>query len=65
MNVLRTFNLRPVSTGLFVDVAETLRTVKNLPKTFEDLTIKLINDVPQRYKNVVYFVCEASMYMLN
>ena len=54
-----------MSTGLFVDVAETLRTVKNLPKTFEDLTIKLINDVPQRYKNVVYFVCEASVYMVN
>ena len=33
-----------------------MRAVKNVPKTFEDLTIKLINDVPQRY-NVVYFVC--------
>ena len=33
-----------------------MRAVKNVPKTFEDLAIKLINDVPQRY-NVVYFVC--------
>ena len=41
---------------LFVDVAAALRAVKNVPKTFEDLAIKLINDVPQRY-NVVYFVC--------
>ena len=42
---------------LFVDVAATLRAVKNVPKTFEDLAINLINDVPQRY-NVVYFVCD-------
>ena len=39
---------------LFVDVAATLKAVKNVPETFEDLAIKLINDVLQRY-NVVYF----------
>ena len=30
--------------------------VKNVPKTFEDLAIKSINDTPHRH-NVVYFVC--------
>ena len=43
---------------LFVDVNAALRAVKNVPKIFEDLAIKLINDVPQRY-NVVYFVCDT------
>ena len=43
---------------LFVDVATALRAVKNILKTFEDLAIKLINDVPKRY-NVVYFVCDT------
>ena len=43
---------------LFVDVAAALRAVKNVPKTSEDLAIKLINDFPQRY-NVVYFVCDT------
>ena len=43
---------------LFVDVNAALRAVKNVPKMFEDLAIKLINDVPQRY-NVVYFVCDT------
>ena len=40
---------------LSVDVAAASRAVKNVPKTFEDLAIKLIYDVPQRY-NAVYFV---------
>ena len=44
-----------VSTNLFVDVAAALKAVKKVPKTFEDLAIKLINAVPQRY-SVVYFV---------
>ena len=43
---------------LFVDVAAALRAVKNVPKTFEDLAIKLINDVPQRY-NIVYFIFDT------
>ena len=43
---------------LFVDVNAALTAVKNVPKMFEDLAIKLINDVPQRY-NVVYFVCDT------
>ena len=33
-----------------------MRAVKNVPKTFEDLAIKSINDTPHRH-NVVYFVC--------
>ena len=37
-----------------------LKRVKNVPKTFEDLTIKLINDVPQRC-NEVYFVCDLTL----
>ena len=43
---------------LFVDVTAALTAVKNVPKTFEDLAIKLINDVPHRY-SVVYFVCDT------
>ena len=43
---------------LFADVAAALRAVKNVPKTFEDLAIKLINDVQQRY-NLVYFICDT------
>ena len=43
---------------LLVDVNAAVRAVKNVPKMFEDLAIKLINDVPQRY-NVVYFVCDT------
>ena len=43
---------------LFVDVAAVLRPVKNVPKTFENLAIKLINAIPQRC-NVVYFVCDT------
>ena len=43
---------------LFVDVNPALRAVKNVPKIFEDLAVKLINDVPQRY-NVVYFVYDT------
>ena len=31
---------------LFVDVAAAQRAAKNVPKTFEELAIKLINDVP-------------------
>ena len=38
---------------LFVHVATALRAVKHILKTFQDLAIKLINDVPKRY-NVVY-----------
>ena len=36
-----------------------MRAVKNVPKTFEDLAIKSINDTPHRH-NVVYFVCGTS-----
>ena len=43
---------------LFVDVAAASRAVKNVPKTFKDLAIKLIHDALQRY-NVVYFVCDT------
>ena len=43
---------------LFFDVAAGLRAVKNVPKTFEDLAVKVINDVPQRY-NIVHFVCDT------
>ena len=43
---------------LFADVAAALRAVKNVPKSFEDLAIKLINDVQQRY-NLVYFICDT------
>ena len=41
-----------------VDLAATLRTAKNLPATFEDLAMKLLQDIPATYK-VVYFACDT------
>ena len=41
---------------LFADVAAAVRAVKNVPKTFEDIAIKLINDVSQRYNVVFLYV---------